>query len=90
MHGVRSFRIELAQIKAGGGGIDEHGILIVFVLNQRGHRAVPVVAAFLAVFPDLLDGHLVLIDLVDRRRAQYFISGSAGCSSAAAVAVVED
>ena len=86
---IRSFRIELAQIKAGGGGVDEHGILIGFVFNQRGYRAVPVVAAFLAVFPDLLNSHLVLIDLIDHAAAVLHV-GQRGLFERTAVTVVED
>ena len=53
------------EVGAGRGGVDKDRVLVRLVLGERRHRAVPIVAAFFAVFPNLLYGALDLIDLVD-------------------------
>ena len=85
---VRGFGVELGEVKAGGSRVDEERILVGLVFNKGRHRAEPVVAAFLAVFPDLLDGHLFLVDLVDHA-ARVLHVGQRRLFERTAVAVVE-
>ena len=78
-----------AEVHAGRGGVDHDGVLIGFVAGERRHRTVPVIASFLAVFPNLLNGHVLLVDLVDDGAA-VFHRGHCRLIHVAGVAVVED
>ena len=72
------------------GGIEHYdGVFVGHVLRDAGHRAEIFVAKVLAHFPELLHGHLLLIDLVDHP-AGVFLFGECGLLQTTAVAVVED
>ena len=69
--------------------IDEDGLLVGHVFGQRRNGAVPLVAALLAVLPDLLDGHLFLIDS-EEDRAGILHVGKGRLLHAAGISIVED
>ena len=72
------------------GGIEHYdGVLVGHVLRDAGHRAEIFVTKVLAHFPELLHGHLLLIDLVDHP-AGVLLFGECGLLETTAVAVVED
>ena len=72
------------------GGIEHHdGVLVGHVLRDACHRAEVFVAKVLAHFPELLHGHLLLIDLVDHP-AGVFLFGECGLLQTTAVAVIKD
>ena len=78
----------LPAFSPGSGRIDHDRILVRAVLGERRHRAVPREAALLAVFPDLLNGLLILINTVDHcTRVLHF--GKRRLIHAAGITVVE-
>ena len=74
--------------RAGGGRVHDDGVMVGLVLDERGHGGEEFVAAFLAEFPDLFDGLLLLVDLVDDGAGVLHV-GQSRLFHAAGVAVVE-
>ena len=69
--------------------VDDDRILVGLILDGGRDRRVELMAAFLAVLPDLLDGHSLLVDLVDDGTAVLLVL-VLGLHEGAAVAVVKD
>ena len=73
----------------GCGCINHYGVLVRHVFDKTGHWAEPIVAAFLAVFPNLFNSALLLINLVDHRARVLHIRKGRLIKSTS-VAVIED
>ena len=71
------------------GPVNQDGVLVLLVLNRTRDGAVELVAALLAVVPNLLNSHVLLVDLVDDG-TRILLFGFGGLRKGAAVTVVED